>query len=336
MADAGIERQYMQCKLAFLYSIVLLCLLLGSCVGPGDPSEEPVYPRLQPSSGKIAFASTRDNGFGTIYVVNSDGSSLTRVAPPDLHASFPRWRPGCDMIAFSTEDGIYTVSTDGSGLHRLIELSQFALVSWSPSGSQIAFSVLDESLPRGANIWTMNADGTGKRKLTDCSISCGEPMWHAKEDVIYYFSDENDYRTRPRRKTLNRVDVNGTKHEIWLSASETADIPFRGMRSISPNGTSFVLITEFGEEGQYSSIYVLDIESKEWRRLTDDQAYYDHPGWSPDGKQIVFVRYVAPSPQAMRVFPSVSELWIMSADGRARVQLVDSEGKNTEPDWCAP
>jgi Tol biopolymer transport system component len=129
--------------------------------------------------------------------------------------------------------------------------------------------------------------------------------------------------------------VNGTKHEVWLSASETTGIPFRGMRSISSDNTEFILVKEFGEEGQYSSIYTLDIESKEWYRLTDDQAYYDQPGWSPDGQQVVFVRYDAP-PQAMRVFSSVSRLWIMGADGKARVQLIDPIGKNTEPDWCAP
>jgi dipeptidyl aminopeptidase/acylaminoacyl peptidase len=153
-------------------------------------------------------------------------------------------------------------------------------------------------------------------------------------ESIFYLSAENDYTSAPIRTTLDRMSVWGTMHETWLSVSETADISYGGVHSISPDGTKFVLVREVDEE-EHTDIFTLDIENKEWQRLTDDEAYYDWPAWSPDGQQIVFVSYRVPTAPTTRRFPSVAGIWIMNADGSGRFQVVEPEGDNLEPDWCA-
>jgi Tol biopolymer transport system component len=326
-------RGHMTHKLTVVYSFLFICLVLSGCTPTDSSPQEPEYPTLQPAPGQIAFTSTRDNGSGTIYVVNSDGTGLTRITDPDLYAHYPRWTPGCDKIAFSARDGVYVVNPDGSGLSRLIALPDFALASWSPNGKHVAFSVLDETLPRGDNIWVANGDGSERRQLTRCSIHCALPMWHPGGEDIFYLSDENDYTTPPIRTTLNRTNTKGPVHEVWLSASEMTGISL-GAGSISPDGTKFVLVREVDEE-EHTDIFTLDIENKEWQRLTDDEAYYDWPAWSPDGQQIVFVSYRVPTVPTTRRFPSVAGIWIMNADGSGRFQVVEPEGDNLEPDWCA-
>jgi len=321
-------------RLTVVYSFLFICLVLSGCTRTDSLPQEPEYPTLQPAPGRIVFTSTRDNGSGTIYVVNSDGTGLTRITDPDLYAHYPRWTPGCDKIAFSARDGVYVVNPDGSGLSRLIALPSFALASWSPDGKQIAFSVLDETISRGSNIWVANSDGTDRRQLTYCFISCSFPIWHPGGESIFYLSAENDYTSAPIRTTLDRMSVWGTMHETWLSASETADISYGGVHSISPDGTKFVLVREVDEE-EHTDIFTLDIENKEWQRLTDDEAYYDWPAWSPDGQQIVFASYRVPTAPTTRRFPSVAGIWIMNADGSGRFQVVEPEGDNLEPDWCA-
>jgi TolB protein len=302
---------------------------------PVPVSQEPVYPTLQPSPGKITFTSTRDNGYGSIYVVNSDGTGLTRITPPEWVAIGSRWVPGCHSVIFDTSDGIYVVKPDGSGLKQLIELSEHTTFTLSPDGEKIVFSAPDENFPRGGDIWTMNIDGTGVRQLVHCDDRCSNPIWHPDGKSIFYFSHENDYTDLPVKTTLYRSDAQGTNHKMWLSPSETADIPSLGMHSISPDGGAFVLVKEV-DEVEHTDIFTLSIETKEWSPLTNDQAYYDYPAWSPDGQQIVYVNYRVPSEKATRPFPIVSGLWIMNLDGSARFRVVGPEGKNIHPDWCAP
>lgn len=329
------RKERMTRKLIIVYSLLLICLIFSGCTRTTSPAQEPAYPTLQLSHGRIVFISTRDNGGGTVYVVNSDGTGLTRVTPPELVTGSARWAPGCGKIAFSTNDGIYVVNPDGSGLRRILDIHDFGFgfFSWSPDGSQIAFNMTDEALPRGDNIWIVNSDGSKKRQFTYCSISCFRPIWHPGGESVFYFSDKNDYTSSPIRTTLNRTDIRGTMHETWLSTTEMADIPVGGMRSISPDGTRFVLVKQMDEE-EHTDIFVLDIESKEWQRLTNDQAYHDEPAWSPDGQQIVFVSYHIPRVKTTRQFPTVAGLWIMNTDGAGRIQIVGPEGRNLDPDWC--
>jgi Tol biopolymer transport system component len=112
-------------------------------------------------------------------------------------------------------------------------------------------------------------------------------------------------------------------------------MPVGGMTSLSPDGTRFVLVKEMDKD-QHTDIFTFEIEARVWRRLTQNQAYYDQPAWSPDGQQIVFVSYHIPIIQSTRAFPSTSGIWIMDADGSGRVQIVPPEGKNLEPVWCNP
>lgn len=316
---------------------LLSCVLGSSCMQNKEPPPTTVKPSLQPSPGLVVFTSTRDNGGGTIYSIKSDGTELTRVTPPNLIAGFPRWMPGCEKIAFSAIDGIYLVNPDGSGLERLVTIPDFGIgfLSWSPGAEQMVFNMADQNLPRGRNVWIVNSDGSGKQQLTHCPISCSAPIWHPNGYDIFYFYAENDYTTAPTRYSLNRTDVLGTQHEVWLPASETSDLSSGSIPSISPDGTKFVVAKEVDEE-EHTDIFVLDIRSREWQRLTNDQAYHDQPAWSPDSGQIVFVSYQIPKTQTTRSMPSVSGIWIMNADGSGRFQVVEPEGKNLEPDWCSP
>ena len=138
-------------------------------------------PTWSPDGRRIAFL--RGPGFrGQLYVVNADGSglrNLMHVASPAFFYSQLVWSPDGRTIYF----GRYLISTDGSGARKLPYIPLIAV--WSPDGRQIAFvgNKLRNRPPGGgprkanSDIYVMNADGSGTRRLTHNAGYDGEPAW---------------------------------------------------------------------------------------------------------------------------------------------------------------
>ena len=74
--------------IAFL-SLVCLAVLLAACGGGADEAEEPT---AAPLTGRIALESDRDGNY-EIYVMNADGSGLTRLTDNPAVDMSPAWSP---------------------------------------------------------------------------------------------------------------------------------------------------------------------------------------------------------------------------------------------------
>ena len=79
--------------------------------------------------------------FTDIYLINVDGSGLTRLTSNSGLNGSPSWSPDGRQIAFSSNrDGthkIYIMNADGSNQHAIAERG--TQPSWSPDGSKILF-----------------------------------------------------------------------------------------------------------------------------------------------------------------------------------------------------
>jgi len=102
----------------------------------------------------------------------------------------------------------------------------------------------------------------------------------------------------------------------WSVAPVTTLLGFEDDPSISPDG-EFVAFSWTGSDkpGQ-SDIYIKSVRGEALRRLTDTPASEVHPVWSPDGRQIAFVR-------------SGQGVFIMSSLGGSERRV--SDGRN--PAW---
>src|SRR6185437_14152334 len=65
-------------------------------------------------------------------------------------------------IAFVRTGDIYTITPNGTGLHRLTTGGQSSSPRWSPTGNRIAYL-------RNGNLWIMNADGSHKTQVTNAA-----------------------------------------------------------------------------------------------------------------------------------------------------------------------
>src|SRR6266508_576171 len=150
------------------------------------------YPAWSPDGRKIAFMAQEPGASGldpdyNIYVMNADGSGITKLTNGPGTEGFPAWSPDGTQIAFSstqedcsnTDDpgclstgdigpfyALFVMNADGSGQTRLTDT--FAqLMDWSPNGRFIVFNGRD-----GLNV--IRADGSA---VTTVPIALQDPSF---------------------------------------------------------------------------------------------------------------------------------------------------------------
>ncbi|MDA8173951.1 MAG: hypothetical protein M0018_05075 [Nitrospiraceae bacterium] len=138
-----------------------------------------VSPALSPDGRLIAYVSDRD-GSPQIYVMNTDGSNITRVTFQGNYNTAPVWSPDGKRIAFAGRAGggqnqIFTVKPDGSDLMQLTSYGNNEDPCFSPDGSMIAFSSDRNGVK---SIYIMRSNGEGQRRIkTANGANAYGPRW---------------------------------------------------------------------------------------------------------------------------------------------------------------
>ena len=257
---------------------------------------------------KIAFVSDRDDNF-EIYIMNVDGSGVTRLTNSPAYEMSPCFSPDGSKVAFFSErDGnreIYIMNVDGSGVTRLTNNpGDDFFPTFSPDGSKIIFVYDYEGF---CEIYIMDVDGSDEVNLTNNPANDFAPCFSPDGSKIAFVSDRDD------NFEIYIMNVDGSG-ERRLTDNPEGD----GHPCFSPDGSKIAFVSD---RNGNEEIYIMNADGSEQVNLTNSQASDMSPCFSPDGSKIAFQSYRDDN----------FEIYIMNADGSGQVNLTNDPGCDVEP-----
>jgi Tol biopolymer transport system component len=171
--------------------------------------------------------------------------------------------------------------------------------------------------PDGTNmdIYVMNADGSGRTRLT---TSLGEDYdmdWSPDGTQIVFRSDRDGY------DALYIMDADGTnEREFMPDLSEQKRSP-----AWSPDGTQIAFAAYVPDSPTAQNIHIADVDGGNRRQLTQFRfpSFAEYPSWSPDGQRLAF----------LAADLGIKQVYVIDADGTNQVQLTQGGLDNDYPDW---
>jgi Tol biopolymer transport system component len=177
------------------------------------------FPTWSPDGSRIAFRSDRD-GNPEIYSMRADGSDVKRLTNDGSIDFSPNWGPDGRIVFVSNrttggKSSLWVMNADGSDQHRLTprdfvwnELSPV----WSADGKRLLFQA-DRDVPVGnRELYVMNADLTGLKRLTRYPGQDNWPTWSPDGKQIAFARGPTPYRNE-----IYVMNADGThQHELTL------------------------------------------------------------------------------------------------------------------------
>jgi Tol biopolymer transport system component len=331
----------MRICLAFLLLLItavsLSACLSGNSILPGSKPID-VTSDSDPVAG-IVFVTTRhvDQQTGSLgqnwelYLVQPDGTGLTRLTDNDVVDTSPSWSPDGRQIAYRSRvpdasSDIFIMNADGSNPRNLINdsvhdqaLDEF-FPEWSPSGDKIALYT-----DRHTNSRT-SLNGCALHRAGVMEIDGGKDniraldAWLGNQESMGWHPDGVHLAVSTRCHEGSQSDLilwNVETDEVSLL---TNDVYADTTPAFSPDGR-FLAYLSF-RNGQ-ADIYMMDMSSGEVINLTNAPSRDTHPTWSPDGTQIAFVSNRDGN----------EEIYVMNSDGTDLRNITNHPAKDFEPDW---
>jgi TolB protein len=163
-------------------------------------------------------------------------------------------------------------------------------------------------------LYTINARGRGKVKLTKNSTTDIRPDWSPDaKRIAYSGSDGQDFE-------IYTINADGSELDP-VTDNDTHDLT----PSYNPNGTR---IAYSGFDGSDQEIFVTDTSGEEPRfRVTNTSTSVFDPDWSPDGQRIAFEGLDAAASDDQRDY----EIYTINVDGTGLDQVTINKGSKVSP-----
>ncbi len=245
------------------------------------------YPTWFPDSETILFSSEVDSLF-KLFTIRKDGTNLKQWTTG----------PGNDQRAGVSPNGkeiVFNRNLDGDiNIYKMpVELSssgyeiktdtivkvtnpEYAYAHWSPDGNQLVYQA---KLTNDWDLFVMDEDGGNIKNLSRNDFNDINPSWSPDGKWIAFASD------RDGDNEIFIMDKDG-KNLKQITDNDLRDIhPYW-----SPDSKNII----FSTSGNDNKLYIMtaSIEDSESRILVEDEEVNSYASYSPDGKSIVYVKWL--------------------------------------------
>jgi len=228
------------------------------------------------------------------------------------------------------------INADGSGLRILThgpwsrdDGGYRAVPVWSPDGRKLVFSKRVERPGRPCKpvgrcndeIYVINADGTGLRRLTQNAVIDGRPVWSPDGGRIAFLSWRYGPSAKRPTADIYVMNADGSGQRMLTSTRRGS----WGELAWSPEGEQIAFSAPADRLGA-SDIFVINADGSGLRNVTNTVTTSFDFAWSPDGRQIAYLEGNVPGPRA--------PLFVVNADGTRKHALTSPLMVDLgEPSW---
>ena len=256
-----------------------------------EPSGKTIF-TWSPDEKKITYTKS-DDPKQQQYLSNADGSG--EVLLPFRGGG--RWSEDGKMITYfqrtdHEDSDIFVYSVETGRSQNITDHRSFnADPSFSPDGKQIAF---DSFRDGNQEIYLMNTDGTGLRRLTFTNAGNAHPAFSPDGTQILFTSNRDSENAEVYMMNADGSHV--TRMTNWDRSNQTA-----GPGSWSPDGTQIAFFSD--KNGGHDDIYVMSADAIRPRLILSDPDHdLRNPSYPPDGKSIIYTRELDDKSGELRTF----------------------------------
>jgi Tol biopolymer transport system component len=290
-------------RAAIVLLIMLVASLLTACGEPDEITEPAVQPRAAASPGTDGASPTRSG-------IPTPATTPASTVAPSTSANVP----SAPIVVPLDPDGgeqyrLYIIDTDGAPPRRLTPedseiIGAESAPVWSPDGKQLVFVGY---VGDGVDLFTIDADGTGLRNITNIARHTTQPSWSPDGRQITYVrtdADSQDIHLVNADGSDNHQLTGGLEHEFnpvwspdgeWIAFLRTVFVetassePDRAATEAAEDDDSAA--DSQAADGDFQTMICLMRPDGSDERVLATVHFAEGLQWSPDGQQLAFSTY---------------------------------------------
>ena len=266
-------------------------------------------------SGRVSFTSD-STGNLDIYIIDINGKNLTNLTNHPSDDFSPTWSPDGRAFAYvSDREGnpeIYVMDMNNKESLRLTNNRATDVdPAWSPDGRWIAFaSNQHREHAADTDIYIMDVNGKKAQHLPSKGGHNSTPAWSPDGEWIAFRSTQDGIGG------IHVMNVDGEKQRALTQVAATHP-------TWASNGKRIYFSSEALGGVKVPTLFAVDVDGENPKKLTDVGHTCDEPDGSPDGQWVAYVS----------IQDGNKDIYLIRADGGGLRKLTEDPGLEFSPAW---